>query len=95
MRGRTLACALLSALVITALGAAKGRAAPPPSHSLVGQTPDVVAHGQAKLIGHHRSDNVLTLHIGQAVHDSATLDAFIAAVTDKHNHNYGHYMGTT
>jgi len=84
--------ALLIALAVTSLGSIPGQAAPPPDHILTGQTLDVVAHGQAKQIGHHKADDVLTLHIGQAVHDSVTLDAFIAAVTDKHNPLYGHYL---
>jgi len=93
MRGRMLACALLSALVITALGATQGRAAPPPNgHALTGQTPDVVAQGKAKLRGHHKADDLLTLNIGQAVHNSSGLDAFIAAVSDRRNPLYKHYL---
>ena len=57
-------------------------AAPP--RILAGQTPDVVAHGGVSLRGQHAADAVLTLDIGLAVRNSATLDTIIAAVRRGH-----------
>jgi len=92
VRGKSFVYALLAALAVTALGAIPGRAAPPPDHTLTGQTPDVVAHGKAKQIGHHKADDVLTLDVVQSVRDTAGMDAFIAAVSDRHNPLYKHYL---
>ncbi len=68
------------------------RGAPPNSHTLTGQTPDVVAQGKAKLRGHHKADDVLSLDVVQAVRNSTGLDAFIAAVNDRSNPLYKHYL---
>lgn len=80
------------ALIVCIAGVAQGHAAAPPGRTLIGQTPDVVVHSKAKLRGHHKSDDVITLNIGQSVRNPAALDAFIATVTDRHNAMYGHYL---
>ncbi len=70
----------------------RAHAASGPPQPLIGQTPDVVTHGAATLIGHHDPNAILTLNIGLGVHNSAALDGIIAAASDPNSPQYGHYL---
>ncbi len=61
-------------------------------HALVGQTPDAVTRGLARLRGAHDPRAVLTLNIGLGVHNSDALDALIVAAGTPGNPLYGHYL---
>jgi len=68
------------------------RAAAPPRRALQGQTPAVVVDGSATAHGQQDPTAPLTLNIGLAAHDSAALDALIAAASDPASPSYGHYL---
>ena len=80
---------LVPALSSRATGA---QPAPLPRHVLAGQTPNAVVRGAATQRVHHSPNAVLTLHIGLGVHNSAAIDALIAAASKRSNPQYGHYL---
>jgi subtilase family serine protease len=93
---RTLTTLLLVGLIgllIPVAGTAPGaRAAAPPPRVLRGRTPAVVVDGSAVSRGQQDPATPLTLNVGLAAHDSAALDALIAAVSDPTSPSYGHYL---
>src|SRR5919202_1170300 len=80
---------LVPALSSRALGA---QPSSPPRHALAGQTPNAVVRGAATQHAHHSPNAVLTLHIGLGVHNSAAIDALIAAASNRSSPQYGHYL---
>ena len=68
------------------------QAAPLPPQRLTGQTPSAVTHGTAALVAPANPAAPLTLTIALGVHNSAALDAFIAAASDPRSPSYGHYL---
>ena len=68
------------------------RAAAQPPRVLQGQTPAAVVDGSATPHGQQNPATPLTLTIGLAAHDSAALDALIAAASDPASPSYGHYL---
>ena len=89
-----LACAVVGALALAPAPRAFVRAASsaPAVRALAGQTPDTVVHGGARPRGPHDARALLTLNIGLGVHNSAALDALIAAANTPGNPQYGHYL---
>ncbi len=67
-------------------------AAPVGPRVLSGHVPDIVAHGQAQLVGHHAGDGHLTLAIGLPVRDAAGLDAFLRSLNDPSSAQYHRYL---
>jgi len=96
VRARILTVLLLMGIIgmlIPTAGTVRGaRAAPPPPRVLRGQTPAVVVDGRAAARGQQDPATPLTLNIGLAAHDSAALDALIAAASDSTSSSYGHYL---
>ena len=83
----------LIGLLIPVVGTVRNtHAAAPPPRVLRGQTPVVVVDGSAVSRAPQDPATPLTLNIGLAAHDSAVLDALIAAVSDPASPSYGHYL---
>jgi len=83
----------LIGLLIPVVGAVRDtRAAAQPPRVLQGQTPAAVDDGSATPHGQQNPATPLTLNIGLAAHDSAALDALIAAASDPTSPSYGHYL---
>ncbi len=78
--------------VLSSSASPRAHAASGPPQPLIGQTPDVVTHGVATLIGRHDPNAILTLNIGLGVHNSAALDGLIAAASDPNSPQYGRYL---
>jgi Pro-kumamolisin, activation domain/Bacterial Ig-like domain (group 3)/Subtilase family len=86
------ACAAVWVLTGAAPAQHGSTAAAAGSKPIEGDTPPVVAHGQAALHGHHNPNEVFRLNVGLAVRDSAGLDALIKAAGTPGNPQYGHYL---
>jgi len=86
-----LTIALVSGAVLGARPAGV-HAAPPAPRRLSGQTPDVIAHGKARRRGHHNGATTLTLNVGLGAHNTARLDALMAAAGDPSSPQYGRYL---
>ena len=92
---RPLALLMTGVVILVSALSSRARSAqssPPPRHALAGQTPNAVVRGAATQRAHHSPNAVLTLHIGLGVHNSAAIDALIAAASDRSNPQYGHYL---
>ena len=63
-----------------------------PNGTILGDTPPVVANGQANLVAHHDPDTLLLLNVGLDVRDSAGLDASIKAANTPGNPKHGHFL---
>src|SRR5947209_500125 len=75
----------------------RAAAAGPPAGPRVieGNTPPVVARGQAAFRAHHNPHDLLRMDVGLTVRNSAQLDALIAAARTPGNPRYRHFLTQT